>query len=273
MSRRGHSSNPISLFSFQDIITSVTGIMILVTLLMALELSQRVLQSPKVQTAIVAGDLKQAIAAAEAEAEALQTELAARGQRLQELAGLDERRLRTTTQDVERQIAQLDVESVELAARAERAEQRQQQLTADSQARQPDVERARQLTERIAEVEAQIAKLKSSNRVLYNPAQGNSKSAWLVELSDSELRAAPLGRAQPPTVFGGATPAARLNAFKTWAETRDRGAEYFVLVIKPSGVALFDQLYEALVDAGFDLGFDVVDSAQTVLDPTTGAGV
>ncbi|MGH7192085.1 MAG: hypothetical protein ACREJM_00960, partial [Candidatus Saccharimonadales bacterium] len=258
---------------FQDIITSVTGIMILVTLLMALELSQRVLQSPKVQTMVVSHDLKQAIAAAEAAAAALQTQLAARDERLQQLAGLDERRLRADTQDVERQISQLDSETATLAARAERAEKRKQQLAADSQARQSDVARAAQLTERIAQVEAQLAKLKSSNRVLYNPAQGSSKSAWLVELTDSELRAAPLGKAQPPTVFSGATPAARLAAFKKWSEARDRGAEYFVLVIKPSGVLLFEQLYEVLLDSGFDLGFDVVDSSQMVLDPTTGAGV
>ena len=43
MSRRGRSKDvAISLFSFQDIITSVTAIMILLVLILALELATRV---------------------------------------------------------------------------------------------------------------------------------------------------------------------------------------------------------------------------------------
>ena len=41
MGHRRAGAPPISLFSFQDIITSVTGIMILVTLMMSIELVQR----------------------------------------------------------------------------------------------------------------------------------------------------------------------------------------------------------------------------------------
>jgi len=41
MSRRGRSGPTISLFSFQDIITSVTAIVTVITLLLALDLVQR----------------------------------------------------------------------------------------------------------------------------------------------------------------------------------------------------------------------------------------
>lgn len=46
-----------------------------------------------------------------------------------------------------------------------------------------------------------------------------------------------------------------------------------MLLVKPSGIDLFDQLHEALGKLGFDLGFDIVDSIETVIDDQTGAGV
>ena len=50
--RRVVASTAFSLFSFQDIITSVTGIMVLVTLMLALELITRVQTSAPAQTAV-----------------------------------------------------------------------------------------------------------------------------------------------------------------------------------------------------------------------------
>ena len=50
--RRNHTTAAFSLFAFQDIITSVTGVMIMITLLLAVELVNRVEQSPAVQTTV-----------------------------------------------------------------------------------------------------------------------------------------------------------------------------------------------------------------------------
>ena len=52
------SNLKISLFSFQDIITSVTGVMILLTLLMALELVEKIETSPPVLTENLTVELK-----------------------------------------------------------------------------------------------------------------------------------------------------------------------------------------------------------------------
>ena len=48
--RRSARQSAFSLFSFQDIITSVTGIMVLITLLLAVELINRTEASPPMQT-------------------------------------------------------------------------------------------------------------------------------------------------------------------------------------------------------------------------------
>src|SRR5487761_1186232 len=258
MSRRRKSSNPISLFSFQDIITSVTGIMILVTLLMALDLSQRVVESPRVQTAVVSKQLEAVVSRADEEIRQLEAQLAGRDAALQQVAAYDRRRLLAESDEVKRHVEQLEAETIKLASQAEDAQKRQAQIEARGVAKEEDVELVQELTRKIADLERQIEKLRSTNRIVNNPAQGTSKAAWLVELTDTAIQAAPMGRAARPTVFAGASNQETVNAFRQWATDRDRGSEYFVLLIKPSGIDLFDQLREELTDLGFDLGFDVV---------------
>lgn len=63
MARRGSAAPPISLFSFQDIITSVAGIIIFLTLMMAVELVQHANDSPPVQTSKLNTELSETVSA------------------------------------------------------------------------------------------------------------------------------------------------------------------------------------------------------------------
>jgi len=58
---RKKGGSPFSLFSFQDIITCVSGIIILITLILAVELTQRKQAKPAVETAQLAEDIRRAI--------------------------------------------------------------------------------------------------------------------------------------------------------------------------------------------------------------------
>jgi hypothetical protein len=63
----------------------------------------------------------------------------------------------------------------------------------------------------------------------------------------------------------------RAADFLAWAQGRDRGREYFVLLIKPAGIEAFAEIQAELKRRGFDLGFDVLAADQTAIDPLTGA--
>ena len=67
MVQRGQRTSPFSLFSFQDIITCVSGIFILITLMLVLQLVQRKQAKPQFDASEIAAQLRAAIAAAEAE--------------------------------------------------------------------------------------------------------------------------------------------------------------------------------------------------------------
>src|SRR5262245_5426312 len=101
MSRRGRGGTPISLFSFQDIITSVTGIMILVTLILALDVIRRRQGAPDTQTAALTLELQQAAS----QAQQVQTTLAATRRQIdelrQQLAGTEEGLRQSARHDAE----------------------------------------------------------------------------------------------------------------------------------------------------------------------------
>ena len=44
--------------------------------------------------------------------------------------------------------------------------------------------------------------------------------------------------------------------------------DYFVLLLRPAGVANFESLRKSLEQQGFDLGFDVIGVDHTVIEPT-----
>ena len=75
MVRRRKKQVTFSLFAFQDIITSVTGIMILATLMLAVEFIQRIDGAPPRQTEKIAARLRQSLE----ESQSLEQSIAEKG--------------------------------------------------------------------------------------------------------------------------------------------------------------------------------------------------
>src|SRR5690349_4319025 len=105
MRKRGSDAAPMTLFSFQDIVTSVMGIMVLVMLVIALELAARQLKSPAVLQSVVREDTRQAIELAQAKLERIKAALAA-GQ-WNDLASLSQREIRREQAELERLLPML----------------------------------------------------------------------------------------------------------------------------------------------------------------------
>lgn len=264
--RRRKSAPPISLFSFQDIITSVTGIMILITLMLGLELVQRTVNSPPRKTAEVTESLQAATDAAASEIEDIKDELRKRQPGVIEAAGLDPASLRRELQDVQELNQQLQQELSASEKQQAEAERRRKQAQSEKDRRAEDSRTLAELREQVAEAEARLQELKQSNRVIFNPASGSAKRPWLVEVSDRGLLVGEAGKAQKPQSFAGLAP------FREWAARRNADAEYFVLLVKPAGVDTFYAVSQALQQLKFDVGYDLLTASQTALDSGAGAG-
>lgn len=263
MGRRKGNSVPFTLFAFQDIITSVTGIILLITMMMAVELVQNM----------------QRAASAPQEQKSSAVEQTLRGaiqDNTQEIVRLERMLEETTTirfdaDALRRRLANLSAATAELEKQTTRIEATQQEI---EQRRTQLAEQSKELTpesiEKLAqeqrEMAQQIEAMRQSNRIIFNRPEGAAKSPWLVELNADRILAAEMGASRAPQTFAG------VADFLTWVGGQNNGAIYFVILVKPDSIETFAVLREELQDRQFEVGYDLLRADQTAIDANTGAG-
>jgi seryl-tRNA synthetase len=244
--------------------------MILVTLIMLLELLDRKQSTPAYKTQEIVSKLQGVVEAGEREIKDLEAKLARDQQAMRELAAVDADEVRRQASDLERLAASLKQELSELRREESKAEKRVDEANKRLEQSASEKVELDQLLEKIRRAQAEVAELRKRNRVIYNVAADASKAAWLVEIAGDRLLAAPVGKSSKPIVFAGSEQQ-RVADFLRWAAQRDRGGEYFMLLLKPSGISLFTGLRQGLKNAGFSMGFDLLAADQTAIDPEKGA--
>jgi hypothetical protein len=272
MARRAKNEQAFSLFAFQDIIMSVTGIMILVTLILALELMEKVENSPTQRTqdvienidSTVASvvDLEQTVARNQARIDELKNLLAQGDLEIGEVAGFDQRAVEQDIDNMRQMEAQLASELAELAKRMEQSADQRAEIEEEHES--IDVAAIKKMLDDVEQKKKDLEELK--NRVIFNPTAGDAKTPWLVEITAQGITVAKTGVSAPPTKH------ASVNEFKAWAQQNlDKNRDYFVLLVKPDGIATFDGVRKGLRQSGFDLGFDLLETDKVAIDPEKGA--
>jgi len=264
MSRRGRTTPPITLFSFQDIVTSVVGTIILVTLMLILELLHRRL-SPGVEGAAAsAAALRHAVQDAEHEIQNLEVHLGRKGEWVQELAQSSPEQLSRDRVVVQRQMEGLATELNLLIRQHKRIRDEEAKLQALELERESDRRRLARLQATARTLHDQLDRIRREDYLVYNPPAGTGKRAWLVDVSAERFAISPLGHAGENLAFEERIVGRRIAAFSNWARKRNPEEEYFVLLIRPTAVTSFDVLRTNLERMGFEIGFDVVGAKQTV---------
>jgi vacuolar-type H+-ATPase subunit I/STV1 len=263
MGRRKINSVPFSLFAFQDIITSVTGIILLITMMMAVELVQNM----------------QRAASAPQEQKSSAVEQTLRGaieENSQEIVRLERLLEETTTirfdaDALRRRLANLSAATAELEKQTTRIEATQQEIeqrTAELAKQSKDLtpEAVEELAQEQREMAQQIEAMRQANRVIFNRPEGAAKTPWLVQLNADGILAAEMGARGAPQTFASAA------GFLTWVGGQNNGAIYFVILVKPDSIETFAALREELQGRQFEVGYDLLRADQTAIDPNTGAG-
>lgn len=279
MSRRGRNREAaISLFSFQDIITSVTAIMILLVLILTLELITRT-QQKGVAAADrqVARDLRQAVEDMERRADALRAELADLQSSARQSATFSEEETRRREQEAAARAAELAEEIALLESRLRQAASARRQAEAalvDVPTLPPDAS-----AEHVAAMDARAQDIEEVNRrererqrqakakpgdeaptLLFNRPEGEALRPRLVEVSGEGV--AVMGRdGEEPRLFRGLLAAAE---FDRWLESLDPSKDYVVVILRPSGIGRYDKVLEAVKDAGLGVGAEMVGESMPV---------
>lgn len=255
-SRRGNT-DAFSLFAFQDIITSVTGIMILITLLFSLELTRK---TPVQANASHAGSpppKPQNLKMLEYRVKSLQAIFADNQILLEKVAAMPAAEIASLVATLKERLAALKLTSDEISSSNQRlnfeAAQKSEKI---NQLQEQDLS---SLEEQIRRLEQEIQSTSNTAVVVYNPDPAASKTAWLIDLGETKIQAFPISGGQIrsfPVSASGEVP----TEFTTWVRQRDNSQEYFVLLLRPESVVLYDKLHPLLDGMGFELGFDLIDS-------------
>lgn len=272
MSRRGRSGPTISLFSFQDIITSVTAIVTVVTLLLALDLVQRKQAKSSDTSESTATDLAARVSEMELEISLLQSSMLAS-------AGIAQAIAETTPTQLKNELIAKRASLDDLKSREARLEdqiaewkRREKQELATQFDQQPQKDQRQATLESIAKLEQEIAKVESDDRVVYHMQHGSAKSGWIATVEANSIAVAPIGRRSRPTWFGvrGAGGSAS-DSFFAWIKSQKLERDYFFFLVRPEGIREYSKIDEKWQDSGISRGFDLIDFDEVVLDPERGA--
>lgn len=287
MGRRHKKSDdpPVSLFAFQDIITSITGIMILVVLMLILD----VIASKTVASAAVApsspyhGDvdeLQKTLAKIQSEIRQEEQWETRNEAAYKNVIDNDVENLRKKINDARRKADDLKTDSQRLAsarddlkeenANIEKRTRNVRQLTDDLagklQAARNELER--KLDEK-EDVYRKIEELKKNlkdhdNRVKFSPPKGESREAFFVECAMENIKCKRSGGEQVWTFeSGGTNVSPMIKRFADWLDKRDAKSNYLVLIVKPSAVSYLGSVIEMVKRRGFSYGMEPLEENLT----------
>ena len=272
-----------SLFSFQDIITSVTAILILVMILLTIELvtrqrhqattspdaTRRHIDATANRLESVASRMRDEVAARRAQRTthtlqqaqdvlaATQADLAATLLRLDET--------QRTRNAVARLLATAEEEATVHAADAERLATLIRQLDEDREESDRLEAASLKEQERQENRKREIAETpRSGTELVFNPPADSDRRAWLVELSGDGATVALLG-ADRTQRLGSDTDAG--SATEGWIAGLKPEGDYCLLLVRPSATkGLGKEIEQRLNDAGIRFGIDLIGEDQAVRD-------
>ncbi len=252
------SSSPMSLFAFQDIVTAVTGIMILLTLLLSLEIVHKV-EGTSGQTSDVYRQLLEQKRELESRLQSLQSQLRRSSERnpkpqspptfskLQREIALLEQRIKSYRQQL---------------AFFQKTYQSQRQVLEPKIAK--DEKYLDQQLSQLKEIQRKIRDLQG--RIIYQIERKFSQTPWLVQVAEGRIMVAPMRKKTQPQVFS------TVEQFIQWVDRhRDPNADYFLVVIKPKGVQVYRHLREELQKRNFKMGIDLIPEDKDAISLQTGA--
>ena len=266
MGRRTQTSNPFTLFAFQDIITSVTGILILITLILALTM---VVQPENFDAS--SGESVETLRANLQQLEdtinAIETQSQVDQMILDLLVEFD-------ADSMEQLDSLLTRSSKETKEKITRLKRQYWDDKTKAQSTKKELEKKRQ---QLSEIENQnkkkseaLKKLQQSERVEYGYDSTGGEEPWLIYLSEKQWMCARVNQKQPPIIFSESDLSKRLSRFENWQHGITLQKSYFVLFVRPDGVPSYDLIRGSVRLSGVEFGVELLNEKVVIIDPQTG---
>lgn len=266
MSRRRAQGPSVSFFAFQDIITSVVGIFVLITLIMMLDLVQRTGSSSASQQ-LVADTFSAAIADLEMQLEQIEKRskeldvLASKIGAVQVFNKDDvEKELRASIQRLNEQIERTEQRNRETQQLVDNQTKVQTELQIESQKRSPDRDELAKLLKELEKLDSKIGELELDEPLVFKSQPLNGRSVVVIEVTSVGAVVLDLQADRRSTMR-----AQNLERdFESWVKSHAKGSFHYFLLIRPGGATNFDTLRAILVKDSASYGYDVLDQETSV---------
>jgi myosin heavy subunit len=264
MRRQSTAIPRFSLFSFQDIITCITAILLLMTFILALELSERKNASPRAKSNIVVQNIREERTQLEKQIEEISRQLSEQTEVLNSGALLDEESLKNDIDKTLDVSSELSKNIKNLSAQQQEVDKQLKDLESRNKERAHEAEEIQKLQEQVENAREKLAEMTTENRVFYNTTPGSNRTPWIIELNKDKYVAAQVGMNRPPESFS------TIQDLLKWVGTRSPSQDQFMLLVKPDSIDAYDKVLENLRSKKFVVGVDALTEDETAIDPQKG---
>lgn len=259
MTRKRNDTETISLFSFQDIMASVIGMLFFVVILLSLSIVTKV--APAADKPTEQESAKMAERREKAD-ELRQQKIALEAR----IANISKKRVQASSIQPDQTTAKLKQMRKHLEAMYETIEEEQERLKSlvgQIEPKEIAMEKKKKELEAIAakiqESETRLNRAESKPRLTFIIDKRPDKlKPWLVEITANGLRVGSQDGQGLVIDFKGKTVKERMKLFQEWARNQNQKERYFVLLIKPSGTKYVPELRTSIISLGFEIGTDLI---------------
>ena len=242
------------------------GVMVFITLILALELMNRTVQAPPVQTKQIAEQVQSTITELKAEVRKLESRIATSGGMVENLPSLDTATLAEMTskldEDASRIRTDIDKKQRMLADRKNQLASAQQKDASTSAKERSEID---ELQKKIDALKEKLKDAEDKDRTYFTEGVVG-KTTYLVEITSSGFSVAQIGVKSSPKTF------ANRGRFERWLTGLSPQKDALYLIVKPNAVANFTTAQKAVERVGVDYGYTLAGKSQKFIDAKTGAG-
>lgn len=258
--RRRRRDNPLSLFSFQDIITGLCGIMIFMVLVQVCGMTTKDCVAPSATVDSFA-EAEESLDTLRAEIAALEKKLAAVKARAAQAIVAVPIKDRAAPGEADKLDAKLTEREQTVAALVSQVHDLETQVEAARKSEAEDAERVREMERTRRLLEQQLTNVKGKKGVTLFPERGVSKIPVYMVCSGSGLEIYRPFEKYPKKWIGAADVTRSLTFY---LDNLDHTTHTVVLLVRPTGVAVMNWVVELLKEHSFVYGRDPLEEGLEV---------
>jgi len=263
---RKNSAPSVSFFAFQDIITSVVGIFVLITLIMMVELVSKKIEGQSTGNQ-VADTMSKTIALLESDLDQLQQRASDLTQRSSSIAGVQRFNADEVKADLENELKRNDEQAKRFEGLNQQsrrvliaAEKDLDQLQKESAESEQDRDELKKLIGKLQYLDTLVGQVTADDVMIFRNSSLNGRDVTVVDLQPREITALELSGSNR-IVFSGVD---RITKFMDWADQKSPATSHFVLLVRPGGTSTFDNCRKHLDSTGASYGYDVISSNRAL---------